>query len=44
MSVTPGGGLMQDLRSDASGKFTVSWQPINFGRAGAGPNVQYFRS
>jgi hypothetical protein len=42
VAVTPGSGLMQDLRSDAGGKFTVSWRPFNFGGAGRGPNVQYF--
>jgi hypothetical protein len=30
VSVTPFGGLPQDIVSDAKGKFTVPWQPIRF--------------
>ncbi len=41
MSVTPGAGLLQDARSDAGGKFTVSWTPINFVGGGRSPTVQY---
>jgi hypothetical protein len=39
--VTPGGALNQDLKSDAGGKFAVSWRPLQF-PPGAGPqNIVY---
>lgn len=45
MSVMPRSGLAQDLKSDAAGKFTLSWQPLNLGfgaaAAGAAPTIEY---
>jgi len=39
--VTPGSSLSQNLKSDASGKFALSWQPFHLVTAALAPNIEY---
>jgi len=40
MWVTPGGSLLQEVKSGAGGKFTISWQPMNFEPGAMAPAIQ----